>query len=91
MTNVTAAVDLPSSALVRFVEDVHAVALPPGQAFDFEWLPDGRMTLLFRALEGERKGSVWVAGPRTRASFKRKTGFARAVILRFKPGRTRSA
>lgn len=86
MTNVAAAMDLPTFALPRFVEDVRAVAPAPGQAFDLEWLPDGRTTLFFRALEGGRKGDVWVAGPRMRAIFKSKTGLARTVILRFKPG-----
>lgn len=86
MMNVAAAMDLPALALPRFVEDVHAVAPPPGQAFDLEWLPDGRTALLFRALEGGREGDVWVAGPRTRAILKSKTGIARTVILRFKPG-----
>jgi AraC-like DNA-binding protein len=84
--NVAVAMDLPILALARFVEDVRAVAPPPGQALDVEWLPDGRTTLLFRALEGGREGDVWVAGPRTRAVFKSKTGVARTVTLRFKPG-----
>jgi AraC-like DNA-binding protein len=78
--------DLPTLALARFVEDVRAVAPPPGQAFDIEWLPDGRTALLFREIEGGREGDVWVAGPRTRAVFKSKTGVARMVTLRFKPG-----
>lgn len=86
MTNVTAAKDLPTLALARFVEDVHAVAPPPGQAFDGVRLPDGRTTLVFRALEGGLKGDVWVAGPGTRAKFKSVTGIARMVTLRFKPG-----
>ncbi|WP_437833120.1 helix-turn-helix domain-containing protein [Sorangium sp. So ce1153] len=86
MMNVAAAMDLPALALPRFVEDVHAVAPPPGQAFDLEWLPDGRTALFFRALTGGREGGVWVAGPRTRAIIKSKTGVARTVVLRFKPG-----
>ncbi|WP_437575882.1 helix-turn-helix domain-containing protein [Sorangium sp. So ce887] len=84
--NVAAAMDLPTLALPRFIEDVRAVAPPPGQALDLEWLPDGRTILLFRALEGGREGDVWVAGPRTHAIFKSKTGFARTVTVRFKPG-----
>lgn len=84
--NVAAAMDLPTLALPRFVEEVCAVAPPPGQALDLEWLPDGRTTLVFRALEGAREGDVWVAGPRTRALFKTKTGLARTVTLRFRPG-----
>lgn len=81
-----AAMDLSTLALPRFIEEVRAVAPPPGQAFDLEWIPDGRTTLLFRAIEGGRKGDVWVAGPRTRALLKSKTGVARTVTLRFKPG-----
>jgi AraC-like DNA-binding protein len=78
--------DLPTLALARFVEEVRAVASPPGQVLDGVRLPDGRTTLLFRALEGGRKGDVWVAGPVTCARFKSKTGIARMVTLRFKPG-----
>lgn len=78
--------DLSPFALARFVEDLRAVAPPPGQAFDLKCLPDGRTTLLFRALENGRKGDVWVVGPRTRALFKSKTDVARTVTLRFKPG-----
>ncbi|WP_437326481.1 helix-turn-helix domain-containing protein [Sorangium sp. So ce381] len=78
--------DLPTLTLPRFVEDVREVAAPPGRVFDVEWLPDGRTGLFFRALEGGREGDVWVAGPRTRAIFKSKTGIARTVTLRFKPG-----
>lgn len=84
--DVAAAMDLPALTLTRFVEDVRVIASPPGQAFDIEWLPDGRTTLLFRALEGGRKGDMWVAGPRTRALFKSKTGVALTITLRFKPG-----
>jgi len=82
----TAVMDLPTLALPRFVEDIRAVTLPPGQTFDVEWLPDGRTSLVFRAFEGGRKGDVWVMGPRTRAKFKSATGLTRTVTLRFKPG-----
>src|SRR5689334_8866020 len=86
MTNVAAAKDLPALALARFVEDLRAVAPPPDRAFDAVRLPDGRTTLVFRALDGGRTGDVWVAGPGTRAKFKSATGLARMVTLRFKPG-----
>lgn len=86
MTNVAGTMDQPTLALARFVEDVRSVAPPPGQAFDGVRLPDGRMTLFFRALDGGRKGDVWVAGPPTRAKFKRATDVARMITLRFKPG-----
>jgi AraC-like DNA-binding protein len=82
----TAVMDLPTLALPRFVEDIRAVVPPPGQAIDVAWLPDGRTTLVFRAFEGKLDGDVWVAGPQTRAIFKSKTGLARTVTLRFKPG-----
>lgn len=81
-----AAMDHHALVLARFVEDIRAVAPPPGRALDLEWLPDGRTTLLFRALEGEPKGDVWVGGPRMRAILKSKTGVARTVTLRFRPG-----
>ena len=84
--NVAAAMDLPTLALARFVEDIRAIAPPPGQAFDGVRLPNGRTTLVFRALDGGRTGDVWVAGPGTRAKFKRVTGIARMVTLRLKPG-----
>jgi AraC-like DNA-binding protein len=86
MVNVAGAMDLSTRALARFVEDVRTVAPPPGQGFDGVRLPDGRPTLVFRALDGGRTGDVWVAGPRTRAKFKRVTDVARMVTLRFKPG-----
>ncbi len=84
--SVATALDPPALAFARFVEDVRAVASPPGQAFEGVRLPDGRTTLVFRAHEGERTGDLWVAGPGTRAKFKHVTGIARVVSLRFKPG-----
>lgn len=86
MVNVTAAMNLSALPLARFVEDIRALAPPPGQACDLAWLPDGRTILLFREIEIGRKGDIWVAGPRTHALFKSKTGVARTVTLRFKPG-----
>jgi len=86
MTIVAAAMDLPTHALARFVEDVRAVTPPPGQAYEGVRLPDGRTSLVFRALDGGRTGDLWIAGPGTRAKFKRATGYARVVMLRFKPG-----
>lgn len=75
----------PTPWLSRFVEDVRAVAPVAGRA-RHEWLPDGRTSLVFRVLEGGRKGDVAVAGPRTRALFKNATGVSRAVLLQLKPG-----
>lgn len=70
-----AATDLSTFALARFVEDVRAVAPPPGQALELERLPDGRTTLFFRALEGGHEGDVWVAGPRVLAQRKSDWGW----------------
>jgi AraC-like DNA-binding protein len=84
--DVAAAMDLPTLALPRFVEDLRAVVSPEGQALDGVRLPDGRTSLVFRELQDGRKGDVWVAGPGTRARFKTTTEVARVVILRFKPG-----
>ncbi|MCP3136669.1 helix-turn-helix domain-containing protein [Pyxidicoccus xibeiensis] len=72
-------------SLSRFIEDVRDVVPVAGRA-SHERLPDGRTILVFRVLEEGRKGDVCVAGPRTRAHFKNATGFARAVVLQFKPG-----
>ncbi len=72
-------------SLSRFIEDVRDVVPVAGRA-SHERLPDGRTILVFRVLEEGRKGDVCVSGPRTRALFKNATGFARAVVLQFKPG-----
>jgi len=71
--------------LSRFVEDVRVIVPANGQPLSIVRLPDGRTTLLVRLLEGDR-GDVSVSGPRTRALFKRATGFVRAIALQFKPG-----
>jgi AraC-like DNA-binding protein len=86
MTNMATAMDLPTLALARFVEDVHVVTPPPGEAYQGARFPDGRTTILFRAFDGGRTGDLWVAGPRMRAHFKNVTGLTRMVALRFKPG-----
>lgn len=72
-------------SISRLVEDVRGVVPVAGRA-SHERLPDGRTILVFRVLEGGRTGDVTVAGPRTQALFKNATGFARAVVLQFKPG-----
>jgi AraC-like DNA-binding protein len=72
--------------LARFVEHVEVTA-PVGRCpLELERLPDGRTTLVFRVLDGGRRGDLTIAGPRTRAMFKTATGVAHAVIVRFKPG-----
>lgn len=76
----------PTFSLSRFVEEIRAVVPVAGRALDVDRLPDGRTTLVFRVLEGGRKGDVAVSGPRTSALFKSPTGIARAVMVQFKPG-----
>lgn len=75
----------PTPWLSRLVEDVRTVAPVVGR-IRHDWLPDGRTSLVFRVLEGGRRGEVAVAGPRTRALFKHATGVSRAVLLQLKPG-----
>ena len=75
-----------TASLSRFVEDVRVVVPADGRVHRVDRLPDGRTTLVFRALEAGRRGDVTVAGPRTRALLKDVTGLTRAVVLRFRPG-----
>ena len=86
MSSVAKQTHLDAPSLERFVENVRAISPPPGQAFAVERFPDGRTSLVFRVLDGGHTGDLWVAGPHTRAMFKSKTGVARTVIVRFKPG-----
>jgi AraC-like DNA-binding protein len=72
-------------SLARFVEGVREFE-PVDGCIHHAWLPDGRTTLVFRMLGDGGSGDVCVAGPRTRAVFKRPSGVRRAVALRFKPG-----
>jgi hypothetical protein len=73
-------------SLARFIEDVRAIAPITERSRRFEWLPDGRTALVFRAFEGGRAGDVAILGPRTQALFKSPIGLDRVVLLRFKPG-----
>lgn len=73
-------------SLARFIEDVRAIAPVVERPRRFEWLPDGRTALVFRAFEGGHEGDVAILGPRTRALYKSPTGLSRVVLLRFKPG-----
>lgn len=77
-------------SIARFVDDVRAFAPTTGRAGRFETLPNGRTSLVFRVTGGGRSGDVAVVGPRTRALFKSPTGVARVVLLRLKPGWSRS-
>lgn len=72
--------------LSRFVESVQLVALMGDRARRVDRLPDGRTSLVFRVLEGGRRGDVTVMGPRTRALLKDATGFVQALMVQFKPG-----
>ena len=55
------------------------------EPFAIDWLPNGRTSLVVRVAE-EGRGDAYVIGPRTRAKFKRATGFVRATVIQFKPG-----
>jgi AraC-like DNA-binding protein len=72
--------------LSRFVAEVRVVAPITGRAVDLHRLPDGRTTIFVRLLEEGGEPDVWVAGPRTRAQFRRKNGVARMVTVQLKPG-----
>jgi AraC-like DNA-binding protein len=72
-------------SIARFVEDARMV-LPAGdEPLAIDWLPDGRTSLVVRVPQDGR-GDAYVMGARTRAKFKRATGFVRATMIRFKPG-----
>jgi AraC-like DNA-binding protein len=71
--------------LLRFVEDARMVVVPAGHTRHIERLPDGRTCLYFRRLE-DGGADLAVAGPRTRAHFKRASGVASLFMLQFKPG-----
>jgi AraC-like DNA-binding protein len=68
----------------RCLEDVHVCAPDARGVFHVDSLPDGRASLVIRAIDA--RGDVSIAGPRTRAHFKRVTGVSRAIVVRFKPG-----
>ena len=73
-------------SLSRFVEDIRALAPVAGRVARVDRLPDGRTTLIVRVIEEGRSGDVTVVGPRTRALLKNPPRFARALLVRFKPG-----
>jgi AraC-like DNA-binding protein len=81
----TSATTAPAFSLDRFVEDVRAL-VPIDGHLRYEWLPDGRTTLVFRVLDGGRRGDLAVGGTRTHALFKSVHGVTRAVIVQIKPG-----
>lgn len=72
-------------SIARFVEDARVSSPLRGEPFLVDWLPDGRTNLVVRVPE-HGPGDAYVMGPRTRAKFKRATGFTRAIAIRFKPG-----
>lgn len=74
--------------LSRFVEDVRVLELPPGGSRAVDLIPDGRASLVIRSFgpAGADGGDAWVFGQRTRAHFKTASGYARAVVVQFKPG-----
>lgn len=70
--------------IARCVEDVHVCAPDARGVFHVDSLPDGRASLVIRVTGAH--GDVSIAGPRTRAVYKRVTGVSRAIVVRFKPG-----
>lgn len=76
----------PAFSIARFVEEARVVA---GGPVAVEWLPNGRTSLIVRVRDGGT-GDVHVVGPRTHAKFKRATGVARAAVIQFKPGWSRT-
>lgn len=75
----------PAFSIARFVEHAEMVSPVRDEPFAVEWLPNGRTSLVVRVAE-DGGGDAYVVGPRTRAKFKRATGFARATVIQFKPG-----
>lgn len=74
-------------SLARFIESARVIAAVDGRV-RYDWLPDGRTSLVFRVLDEGRRGDVSLAGPRTSARVKDLQGVARAVVIKFKPGWT---
>jgi AraC-like DNA-binding protein len=70
--------------IARCLEDVHVCAPDARGVFHVDSLPDGRASLVIRVMDA--RGDVSIAGPRTRAHYKRVTGVSRAIVVRFKPG-----
>ena len=75
----------PAFSVARFVEDARMISPVRDEPFAIDWLPNGRTSLVVRVPE-EGRGDAYVIGPRTRAKFKRATGFVRAAAIQFKPG-----
>lgn len=75
----------PAFSIARFVEDARMVSPLRDGPISIDWLPNGRTSLVIRVLE-EGRGDAHIIGPRTRAKFKRATGFLRATSIQFKPG-----
>lgn len=76
----------PVFSIARFVEEARITS---GGPVAVEWLPNGRTSLVVRILD-RGIGDVHVVGPRTRAKFKHATGVARATVIQFKPGWSRT-
>ncbi len=75
----------PALSIARFVEDARMVSPVRDEPLAIEWLPNGRTSLVVRVPEDGR-GDAYVIGPRTRAKFKRASGFVRATVIQVKPG-----
>lgn len=75
----------PAFSIARFVEDARMASSVADEPFAIDWLPNGRTSLVVRVSEAGL-GDAYVVGPRTRAKFKRASGFLRATVIQFKPG-----
>lgn len=75
----------PAFSIARFVEDARMRSSNGDEPFVVDWLPNGRTSLVVRVAD-DGLGDAYVLGPRTRAKFKRATGFLRATAIQFKPG-----
>lgn len=72
-------------SIAPFVEHARMGSAVSDAPFTVDWLPNGRTSLVVRVVE-EGRGDAHVGGPRTRAKFKRATGFVRATVFEFKAG-----
>jgi methylphosphotriester-DNA--protein-cysteine methyltransferase len=81
----TAKMDPRAQMSSRFIEEIRTLSPTPDPSFEVGRLPNGRTNLVFRELREGSRGELWVAGPNTRATFKRKSGVSRTTIFQFRP------
>jgi AraC-like DNA-binding protein len=78
----------PAPPLACFVENVRVVTPVDAGSMHIESMPDGCSKLLLRIVDGAHS-DLTVAGPRTRALFKRAPAVESVIVVRFKPGGAR--